>query len=124
MDRRKGEESTDRHSATYVIRQRERRRQAHLAAHGEPPPPRVRKGKPPVDLGITVEELARRYQQAKSIRVLAESLGISYGLLQRRLQAEGIVRQAELTDEVRQRKRRQARGAARALASADPTTVN
>jgi hypothetical protein len=58
-----------------------------------------------------VEELARRYQEAKTIRVLAASLGVSYGLLQRRLQAEKIVRQAALTDEVRQRKRRRARGA-------------
>jgi hypothetical protein len=109
MDRRKTAGSTDRHAATYVIRQRERRRQAHIAAHGEPPAPRVPAGKPPVDLGITVEELARRYQETKSIRVLAASLGVSYGALQRRLQAEGIVRQAALTDEVRQRKRRRAR---------------
>jgi helix-turn-helix protein len=107
-DRRASADSTDRHSRTYVIRVRQRRRQAHVAAHGEPPPPRVPKGKP-ADLGITVEELARRYKQVKSIRVLAASLGVSYGALQRRMQAEGITRPAELTEEVRQRKRRHAR---------------
>lgn len=107
-DRRTGGNSTDRHARTYVIRLRERRRQARIEAHGEPPPARVPKGKPPAELGITVEELASRYQQVKSIRRLAASLGVSYGALQRRLQAEGIVRQGELTDEVRQRKRRRA----------------
>ena len=109
-DRRTSVDSTDRHSPTYMIRVRERRRQAHVAAHGEPPPARVRKGKPPIDLGITVQELARRYQDMKSIRALAGSLGVSYGALQRRLQAEGIMRSAALTEEVRQRKRRKARG--------------
>ena len=111
-DRRTSAGSTDRHTPTYVIRIRQRRRQAHLVAHGEPPPPRVRKGKPLADLGITVEELARRYEQVKSIRVLAASLGVSYGALQRRMQAEGITRPAALTEEVRQRKRRRARGTA------------
>lgn len=109
-DRRASADSTDRHSSTYVIRVRERSRQAHVAAHGEPPPPRTGgKGKPPVDLGITVEELAIRYQQVKSIRVLAASLGVSYATLQRRLQAEGIIRPDPLTDEARQRKHRRAR---------------
>ena len=106
--RRKGAGSTDRHAPTYVIRLRERRRQAHVAAHGTPPPPRVRKGKAPADLGITVEELAHQYEQVKSIRALAASLGVSYGALQRRMQAEGITRPTALTDEVRQRKRRRA----------------
>ncbi|WP_229716261.1 IS30 family transposase [Mangrovihabitans endophyticus] len=62
------------------------------AVHGEAPPPRVRKGSmQPIELGITVEELARRYHEVKSVRVLAGSLGVSYGALQRRLQAEGII---------------------------------
>lgn len=46
-DRRASPDSTDRHSRTYVIRVRERRRQARAAGGGEPTPPRVRKGKPP-----------------------------------------------------------------------------
>jgi hypothetical protein len=111
-DRRTNKDGTDRHSPTYRIRVRERRRQAHVAAHGEPPPPRVGKGRPVADLGITVEELTRRYEQVKSIRVLAASLGVSFGALQRRMQAEGITWQTGLTEEVRQRKRRRARGAA------------
>jgi hypothetical protein len=120
-DRRVSAGSTDRHSRTYVIRVRERGRQAHVAAHGEPPAPRVRKGKPPADLGITVQELARRYEQVKSIRVLAAALGVSYGALQRRMQAEGIGRPAALSDEVRQRKRRRAR--ATAIVPDDPGKV-
>ena len=109
-DRRASTDSTDRHSPTYVIRVRERSRQAHVAAHGEPARPRTGgRGKPRVDLGITVEELGRQYQQVKSIRVLAASLSVSYATLQRRLQAEGIIRPDPLTDEARHRKHRRAR---------------
>jgi hypothetical protein len=113
-DRRKSADSTDRHPTTSIVRRREKRGRANAAAHREQPSPPRRRGKPPAELGITTQELARRYQEVKSIRVLAGLLGVSYGALQRRLQAEGITRSAPLTEEVRQRKRRRARDRATA----------
>jgi hypothetical protein len=63
-------------------------------------------GRPSVELGITVQELARRYEQVPSIRKLAASLGVSYGALQRRMQAEGIARPALSEQAVRRKLRR------------------
>jgi DNA invertase Pin-like site-specific DNA recombinase len=68
-----------------------RRQQAKRAAQngGQPPPPTRRTGKRPTDLGISDAELVRRYEQGQSIRQLAASLGSSYSVVQRRLQATG-----------------------------------
>ncbi len=68
-----------------------RRQQAKRAAEngGQPPPRTRRTGKRPADLGICDAELARRYDEGQSIRQLAASLGSSYSVVQRRLQATG-----------------------------------
>lgn len=80
-----------RHTVTYrtiVLRQRHRARIAALNG-GQPPRPARRTGPPRADLGISGAEMVRRYEQGQSIRQLAASLGSSYSVVQRRLQAEG-----------------------------------
>jgi hypothetical protein len=78
-----------RHTITNrAITGRQRRRARRAAANGGLPPPR-RSGRAWTDLGISGTELVRRYEQGQSIRQLAGSLGTSYSVIQRRLQAEG-----------------------------------
>jgi hypothetical protein len=71
-----------------VLRQRQQAKRA--AENGGQRPPRVRRnGKAKTDLGISDAELVHRYDEGQSIRQLAASLGSSYSVVQRRLQATG-----------------------------------
>ncbi|WP_220188445.1 helix-turn-helix domain-containing protein [Streptomyces phytophilus] len=54
------------------------------------PASRRGRGAPRKDIGITPDELRRRYQGGENIRALAASLGCSFGTLQRRLHETGI----------------------------------
>ncbi|HEY7145337.1 MAG TPA: helix-turn-helix domain-containing protein [Streptosporangiaceae bacterium] len=78
---------SERHSITYrTIRLRERARAAAGQRDKVPrPAPRTRKA----DLGITDDELIRRYDSGESIRQIAASLGHSYSVIHRRLHAAG-----------------------------------
>jgi AraC-like DNA-binding protein len=80
-----------RHTITNrTIVQRRRQQAKRAAENGGQAPPRTRRtGRAKADLGISDAELARRYEQGQSIRQLAASLGSSYSVVHRRLQATG-----------------------------------
>jgi Helix-turn-helix domain len=82
--------TTNAHSVTNrAVVARARVRTRHAVRNGGQLPPARRTGPPWSDLGISNAELVRRYEGGQSIRQLAVSLGSSYSVIHRRLQAEG-----------------------------------
>jgi Helix-turn-helix domain len=84
VDRRIGD--TDRHTITNRAIRR-RRAAVRYAQQDRPPRPAATTRR--ADLGVPDAELVRRYEAGESIRQLATTLGCSYSVIQRRLNAEG-----------------------------------
>ncbi|HEY7143565.1 MAG TPA: helix-turn-helix domain-containing protein [Streptosporangiaceae bacterium] len=79
---------TDRHSITYRTIRLRQRQARKTPPRDRAPRPRQASGNR-ADLGISGAELVRRYEGGETVRQIAASLGRSYGVVHRRLHAEG-----------------------------------